>query len=343
MRERPEGIAPLPASSLAAETGKGAGRYTELGDRLVRYSKARDRAFEMAQYIAALGLCDSHGRKVLRELESCGEYLIFRRYLDSDSVRLHGMRSCRQHLICPLCAIRRGARMLSRYVERFELVMREAPHLRAFMVTLTVKNGPDLAERFEHLQGSMLRLGKTRHGKRQVSWFSSVAGAVWSYEFKRGENSGEWHPHVHMVVLAEEAPELREMCADWKDITGDSHVCEVHEMYGDPVVAFCEVFKYAVKFGDLPLADNWHAFETLRGNRLIASVGNLYGVNIPADLTDDALDEPRWVDLLFRYIRGPGYTFQGEIGTSEHQPVYETPDANPVGATVSQQLILASS
>ena len=52
---------------------------------------------------------------------------------------------------------------------------------------------------------------------------------------------------------------------------GDSYIVDVREFYGDSVTdGFLEVFKYALKFSDmaLALADNWEAYETLKGKGL---------------------------------------------------------------------------
>jgi len=326
---RPEEVHPSPVDSLAAETGEGSDSYARLPERLTRYAVAHHRATEMAKYIVGLGLKDNDSAKVLRELEACGTYLVFRHFLESNRVRLHGMRSCRQHIICPLCAIRRGARGLARYMERIDLVLKANPLLKAYMVTLTVKNGPILLERFAHLQKSVQALNATRrkHSKG-VSEVCKAAGGVYSYEFKRGDGSRQWHPHVHAVWLSELAPDESALSLDWKRITGDSHIVEVHELYGELVDACCEVFKYAVKFGGLPLGDNWEAFGALRRHQLIGSFGNLRGVAIPADLTDELLDEPMWMDLLFRFINngGPfwGYELEKQWGSdAPESPAYE--------------------
>jgi hypothetical protein len=299
----------------------------------------------MGHYIAALPSPDKATLKALRELDECGTYLVFRHYLESDRVRLHGLRSCRQHIVCPLCAIRRGARMLARYLDRVSHVMREQPSLKAYMVTLTVKNGPDLVERFAHVQRSIRTLGKTRHAHGGgSSEFVKANGAVYSYEFKRGAGSGQWHPHVHSVWLCKEAPDAEALSRDWHRITGDSFIVEVHELYGELVDAFCEVFKYAVKFGDLPLSDNWEAFGALRRRQLIGSVGNLRGVEIPDELTDELLNETSWVDLFYTYIqRGGsewGYSLTGSMPspTLPELPAYDplTPaELNRIGAPSS--------
>jgi hypothetical protein len=83
-----------------------------------------------------------------------------------------------------------------------------------------------------------------------------VVGAVWSYEVKRSHNSGDWHPHLHMIALAEVEPS-QERLSQWYDITGIASWWT----YGpSPVIrpkASWEVFKYAVKFSDQPPADTW--------------------------------------------------------------------------------------
>jgi hypothetical protein len=77
-------------------------------------------------------------------------------------------------------------------------------------------------------------------------------------------------------------------------------------MIDDPVNGFCEVFKYAVKFSELSPADNWEAFCSLTGRRLLTSFGCFRGVEIPEDLTDRTadLDSLPFVEILYRYSFG---------------------------------------
>ena len=84
----------------------------------------------------------------------------------------------------------------------------------------------------------------------------------------------------------------------------------------DPVAGFLEVCKYAVKFADLSLPDNWEAYQVMRGQRLIDSHGLMRGVQVPESLLDDPLgDDLPFVDLLYRYLAG-GYSF---VSTREVQ------------------------
>lgn len=292
---------------LAAESNQGADDAAVLPKRLDRYAKAHQRTVQMSDYAIAQGEV-----KVGNNLAHCGNYLLFRDYYTVGKIRLHAARFCKKHLLCPLCAIRRGAKMVKAYIDRLEVIKAATPGLRASLVTLTVKDGNDLGERFEHLQSSVQKLHKMRSGSRQYSEACKASGAVWSYEFKRGKNSGLWHPHVHAVWLHQVDIDAAELSKQWHSITGDSFIVDVTPFHDqDNVISgFLEVFKYAVKFSDLPLEDNWHGFETLAGKRLIASFGEFRGVVVPEDLTDVPLDELPYVEHLFAYFKNIGYCLQ---------------------------------
>lgn len=309
---------PPNVESLQAETSRGADDAAALPGRLNRYSKAHHRALAMSDYAmesaGAIGNKQKRGaqQKLALQLRSCGEYLLFRDYFTVGKVRLHAAQFCKKHLLCPLCAIRRGVKMVKGYMDRLEVLKAQNPNLKAYLVTLTVKNGPDLRERFNHLHRSVQKLHKTRTGKGQYSEACKAAGAVWSYEFKRGKNSYGWHPHVHAVWLCEETPDARQLSAQWKAITGDSFIVDVTPFHDqdDVITGFLEVFKYAVKFSDLPLEDNWYGYQVLACRRLIASFGIFRGVEIPEQLTDEPLDDLPFIEHLYRYLQGAGYSLK---------------------------------
>lgn len=278
--------------------------------RVDRFGKAKNRALDVAEYMRTVRAA----QRLQRRVETCGDYLAFRHYFTVDKVRLHGASLCMKHLLCPLCAIRRGARALKSYLDRWECIQRSQPLLRPFMVTLTVKDGDDLDERFAHLHRSQRELWK-RKQRGRGSVLDGVVGAVWSYEVKRGSGSGMWHPHLHMIALAELQPDAAELAVEWKEITGDSHVVDVRPISQvDPVSGFLEVFKYAVKFSDQQPADTWHCYRALSGKRLIGSSGIFRGVEIPEDLMDDTaadLADLPFVTLFYRFLRGRGYSLAG--------------------------------
>ena len=285
------------------EQVEASGGIESLPSRAERYGKAKSIALDVAEYIES---AKSDQSLLVSRMRSCGEYLLFRHYYTVDQVRLHAASFCMKHLLCPLCAIRRGSKALKAYLDRWQVIQAEKSALRPFLVTLTVKDGPDLAERFKHLMNSQHELWKRKHRGRG-SVLDGVEGAVWSYEVKRGSGSGQWHPHLHMIALAEVEPSQERLRREWSEITGDSFMCDVRPIVGDQAEGFMEVFKYAVKFSDQPPADTWHAFSVLKGKRLLGSAGCFRGVEVPESLLDEPLDDLPFVELFYRYLKG-GYS-----------------------------------
>jgi hypothetical protein len=283
-----------------------------LPGRLNRYGKAKKGAVDVADYIGSLEKREY--RKVVQRVKTCGDYLIFRHYFTVDQVKLHGASLCMKHLLCPLCAIRRGSKALKSYLDRWEVIRAEKTALKPYFVTLTVKDGADLAERFQHLHKAQRELWMRKHRGRG-SPFDGVTGAVWSYEIKRGSGSGLWHPHLHMIALAESMPDQAALSAEWLNITGDSFIVDVRPIdQEDPVSGFMEVFKYAVKFSDQPPEDTLHAWLTLKGKRLLASSGDFRGVEMPEDLMDDetALEDLPFITMFYRYL-DRSYSLQHQV------------------------------
>jgi Replication protein len=270
--------------------------------RVERYGNAKKGALDVAEYIGSL----AEHKTIADRVKTCGDYLVFRHYFTVDQVKLHGAKLCMVHLLCPLCAIRRGSRALKSYLDRWEVIRAEKTSLKPFLVTLTVKDGPDLEERFKHLHKSQRELWMRKHRGRG-SALDGVAGAVWSYEIKRGKGSGLWHPHLHMIALAENQPDADLLASEWHNITGDSFIVDVRPIQqDDPAEGFMEVFKYAVKFSDQPPADTLQAWLTLRGKRLLGSAGCFRGVPEPEDLMDDetALADLPFATLFYRFMQG---------------------------------------
>ncbi|HFC8521157.1 protein rep [Neisseria lactamica] len=319
-----------PVSEFLAghETGLG---FESLQSRLQRYGAGKTRALDMAKYITEFyGIKQksvgrpSENQKLAAKLSNCADFLIFKRYLTVDEVRLHAANFCKKHLLCPFCAMRRGTKYLQAYKQRLDVVLHENPKLRAFMVTLTVKDGESLSERFAHLRAALKKYTQQRRdalkGQRAVE-YAKAFGGVHSIEIKRGKNSGLWHPHVHMIWLCEEVPNASQLSKEWLALTGDSYIVDVREFYGESVVdGFLEVFKYALKFSDMRLADNWEAYQLLKEKRLVDSFGLLRGVKVPKELTDEDIDE-EFVYLLYYFARSSGYNFVTTVGSNEPDEV----------------------
>jgi hypothetical protein len=266
------------------------------------------------------------------KLLSCATWLKFHHYPAVDQVRLHDANFCQQPKLCPVCALRRSARNLAAYLDALELVLgdwadarREDPDLPPllfYMVTLTVKNGPDLGERMGHLRRAYkLMVDRRRqalsgNGRGCTEW-RKIYGAVGSYEVtNRGKG---WHPHMHLLVIASDEIDRFMLKREWERATGDSFIVDVREIEAGNreqlVGGFVEVLKYSMKFQDMSLSDNWRAHLQLRGMRMVASLGCLYGVKEP-DLRHDSEADVKglpYEELFYKYLPESGvYTLVRE-------------------------------
>lgn len=297
---------PLNASELRGDAREGFG-YRELGKRLGRYGSARALTVQFRDFLSRFP-GDRVARKLVPALSSCGSYLLFRHWVLADVVKLAAMRRCDKHLACSLCAIFRASRAMARYIGRFEALMREDVSLSAWFVTLTVKDGPDLWERFSHLSGCLRRYHARRTRERQHGEVRKAVAGVWSFEVKRGAGSGLWHPHVHAIWLCRGRPDPVQLGREWHALTGDSFVVDVRPVdAAHPAEGFAEVFKYALKFGELDHADRLHAFKELSGARLRDSFGAFRGLDVEDAAGAEVPPDEAYVELLFRFVNGVGY------------------------------------
>lgn len=320
------------AKILQNELSENLQRERNLYSRLERYAKGKGRALENARELPAVAFDSidelNEARKLSERVSRCGNYLEFHHYESLDKVVLHDAKFCGRYMLCPMCAMRRGSKLIERYKERIGHVRSENKKLRLSMLTYTVKNGGDLLERFEHLQNCIKKLNERRRnflkGKRGFNEFCKVEGWVGTYEFT---NKGKgWHPHAHILVLHDTSFDYKRIVKEWKAITGDSCIMNVQAIEGNPDEAFVEVFKYALKFSDLSPEDNVHAYYALKGKRLVFNGGLLRGVKIPESLVDDVpLGNLPYISLFFRYMEG-AYKLEREEHYKPNNEVQEEDD-----------------
>jgi len=333
---------PLSNDALAGEFDKGSGIFY-LPRRVERYSTAKSRQVEILTHVKQFVQTDpstavlSNLDNIQHRIEACGNYLVFNHYYTVDDVRLSKASFCKTHLLCPLCAIRRGAKQVQAYLEKFELLRNDNPRLKPYMLTLTIKNGHDLSERFEHLTKSVKKLLARRRDAlrgKGTSELSKALGGVFSYELTLSQHG--WHPHVHMVILCDQDDPIQfsqakakdsDLSREWLAVTGDSFIVDVRPIDGDPAEGFIEVFKYALKFSDLSPQENLTAYLTLKARRLTGSFGLFWGVQVPEAMTDQLLDELPYIELFYKYTRA-GYSLAGTREGAPHGEGYPFSDSD---------------
>lgn len=183
--------------------------------------------------------------------------------------------------LCPVCAARRSAKVSSRWSRAVERYSRERG-VHSYFVTLTVRDMETLPA-FGEL--TKLRKKLLRH-----RWWKQygLVGGVSAFELKLGKNSGEWHPHFHILVFTErEIPLIeegehkgkwqvsvnQELSDVWREITGDSFILRGVAFDGN----MRELVKYCVKGPELLPDDRLKEYALwARGKRFLSAFGECY-------------------------------------------------------------------
>ncbi|MDM1755919.1 protein rep, partial [Acinetobacter towneri] len=187
----------------------------------------------------------------------------------------------------------------------------------------------DLQERSSHLITSLRTLIKRRQDYKKkgrgFNEFCKIDGAMYSYENTYNEQTGEWHPHVHMLVLLNDWIDQEQLSETWHEITGDSFVVDVRRVKKSKEFGYAkaaaEVCKYALKFGDLTVEKTWEAFKILKGKRLSGAFGSLYGVKIPENLADEMPDDQDlpYLEMLYKFVFGK-HSYYDLVMTRQVEP-----------------------
>lgn len=226
-------------------------------------------------------------------MQRCSNYLVFADVVNTETGevtrKLQAAEFCRDRL-CPMCQWRKSLvtfHQLSAIMNRIDA---ERPGLVPLFLTLTVKNckASDLDATIKRLLKSWSRM-MNKSGRRppwriSVGWFRAL-------EITYNAKTGEWHPHIHSIVLV--PPEYfkdRDLyldhdgwIAEWKRalrVDYDPSV-DIRTVKGDRAKAVAEVSKYAVKPGEWLNLDDADATDkrvellaqVLKGTRLVAFGG----------------------------------------------------------------------
>jgi plasmid rolling circle replication initiator protein Rep len=249
----------------------------------------------------------------LSNMIECHSYLLFREYFETGKIKLHDARHCDLHLLCPLCAIRRASKKYKLYVDRTKQLLEKYPNMKLYYLVLTVKNGADLQERYLHLNESCKKLIKRRREAKNYhkgnkknkyaisSVFANVIAGSYSIEVKKGQNSNLWHPHANFLLLSNKMISYKKTIDEWSEITKDSNIVHFSLIpYSKIEKAFLEIFKYALKFSDMELEDNFIAWETLKGKRLLGSFGEFRGLDA-LEIPENEADLGEFIEFLYKF------------------------------------------
>ena len=319
---------PLLSGALTGDDNKGfaSANADEHNDRITRFATLKHRAKNQENYLFSLAqFKDNYEKDVKNEesikalksaqkLNECGNYLLFKNFYTIGEVKLSKLRTCGQHLLCPFCAAIRASRAIQKYVERINQVLQENRKLKPVLITLTVKNGSDLAERSEHLMKSFRTLLERRR-----DYLKRVGVIASSVRFKGPCTLTRIHTTkkqvsgirificLHWLISGLISRNFQNigialLGTRWL-LTSAGREKEKGHGYSK---AAAEVCKYALKFGDLSVEKTWEAFKVLKGKRLTGSFGLLWGVKIPETMTDDMPDDETlpYMEMLYKFVYG---------------------------------------
>ncbi len=188
---------------------------------------------------------------------SCGTHVISRRPHHRCEFRL-----------CSFCASRRSRKIQTKYLpllnEFLRIGKRSTPvHL---VLTQAHRRGETLNESKARLMSSFGKL------KRREFWQNHFYGGI--YAFEATISDGLYHSHLHVLAFRRRFFDVSILRAEWRKITGDSHVLRLDKI-SDIESGLREVVKYISKPLDIEKFSPKHLREMLelRGQRMFGAFG----------------------------------------------------------------------
>lgn len=179
---------------------------------------------------------------------------------------------CRDRL-CPLCA-----RIRSRQVaERVTAACSKADSVRFLTLTIKSQDAP-LAEQLDALYDALRRL------RRTADWKAHVVGGVGTVEVTRNARTGQWHPHLHLLVDGKywHQPGIVRV---WKEVTGDSSIVHIKAVRSKRQVAEY-IAKYSAKPTDMshwPVEAVQDYAAAIHRRRMLLTFGTLHNIAVEGD------------------------------------------------------------
>jgi len=201
---------------------------------------------------------------------------------ESGKVSLCPIR-CRDRL-CPLCALRRAREAATKYGAAVA-AMGAARHL---VLTAPSVAAP-LREQLKEMGEALKRL------RSQHAWKRRVCGGLYTIEITRNEQTGLWHPHLHVIIDGGYFPHA-ELCEAWRLAlrsgntwsnlkSEDSVIVHISAVHDRKQLARY-IAKYIAKPAALGSWPNGSICEyglAVAGRRMMHTFGSLHGVKLAVE------------------------------------------------------------
>jgi hypothetical protein len=161
--------------------------------------------------------------------------------------------------------------------------------------------------------GAQRSYGNAANRSRLCARWISVMGAVWSYEVKRGDNSGQWHPHLHMIAWPRSNPARNDCRGVAPDQGIASSWTSAHRWRSCRGLHGGLQVRRSSAISRLPI----HGTPFRRSRkRLLGSAGASEVSEVPEELNDEPLDDLPYVELFYRFLHGGLRPFSCKIAPS---------------------------
>lgn len=140
-------------------------------------------------------------------MKRCGDYLVFADTVNTETGevtrKLRAAEFCRDRL-CPMCQWRKSLVTFHQLSEIMDRVAGEHPDAVPLFLTLTVRNcasetlGETIALLLKSWSRMMNKAGRRKPWRVALGWFRAL-------EITYNQETGEWHPHIHAIVLVRES------------------------------------------------------------------------------------------------------------------------------------------
>jgi plasmid rolling circle replication initiator protein Rep len=135
----------------------------------------------------------------VKQLEDCGKFINTIECDSCNASHYSSYRRCKSRW-CSCCNHTRSLQWFAKLYPVVEDWLNKGNY--AFMMNFTVKDTVSLHEGLDLLQSSFRKMTNGNKAFREW-WYSRYAGGLRSLEIKLGENSRNWHPHLHCLVLTD--------------------------------------------------------------------------------------------------------------------------------------------
>lgn len=136
-------------------------------------------------------------RKVVNQIRECGDYSVMYECNSCHSREWKGFSRCKSKF-CLCCNTVKSLSWLARTYDKFAQFLNEGKYIT--MLTLTIRDRASLREALDVLNTAWrFFYNRDRQSSKEFHW--KFIGGIKSLEVKTGKNSGEWHPHLHCLLI----------------------------------------------------------------------------------------------------------------------------------------------